>query len=323
MTDIVHVAVAVIMNQHNQICISLRNKDAHQGNLWEFPGGKIKQSETVEQALKREIKEELNLSIEASRPLIKINHSYSDVSVCLHVQKIQSYSGQAKSMEGQLIKWVDVSQLSNFDFPVANIGIIKAIQLPEYYLITGEFVDQKDFILKLGCALKKNIRLVQLRLKNENLAQVEDPQKLIDEVSIMCKQVNASLLLNLSEQWKKMIEFKNIPFSGFHLDSKSLMQGSKYPEDKIFSASCHNKKELEKALQLKADFVVLSPVQKTASHPDMIPIGWDEFSQLIENIDIPVYALGGVSADDLEIAQNNGAQGIAAISALWNGNKPI
>ena len=317
MTDIVHVAVAVIMNKHNQVCISLRAKDAHQGDLWEFPGGKIKHGEAVEQALKREVKEELNLSIEASRPLIKINHIYSGVSVCLHVQKIQIYSGEAVSVEGQLVKWVDVSQLSDFDFPAANAGILKAIQLPECYLITGKFIDQKDFILKLSHALKKNIRLVQLRLKNENLAQVENPQKLIDEVSLMCKQVNARLLLNVSEQWKKMIELKNIPFSGFHLDSTSLMQGSKYPEDKMLSASCHNEKELEKALQLKADFVVLSPVKKTASHPDMIPIGWGKFSQLIENVSIPVYALGGVSADDLQVAQNNGAQGVAAISALW------
>lgn len=317
MTNIIHVAVAVIMNEHNQVCISLRDKNVHQGGLWEFPGGKIEQNETVVQALKREVKEELNLSIEASRPLIKINHTYSDVSVCLHVQKIQSFSGEVKSMEGQLVKWVDVSQLAEFDFPVANIGIIKAIQLPEYYLITGKFIDQKNFIFKLGNALKKNIRLVQLRLKDGNLALVEDPQKLIAEVSLMCEQVNACLLLNLSEQWKKKVDLKKVLFSGFHLDSASLMNDAKRSEDKMISASCHNEKELKKALQLKADFVVLSPVQKTASHPDMVPIGWDKFSELIENTVIPVYALGGVSADDLEMAQKNGAQGIAAISAFW------
>lgn len=317
MTDIVHVAVAVIMNQHNQVCISLREKGVHQGSLWEFPGGKIEQSETVEQALKREIKEELNLSIKTSRPLIKINHIYSNVSVCLHVQKILSYSGEAKSMEGQLVKWVNVSQLSDYDFPAANAGIVQAIQLPKYYLITGKFIDQKNFILKLDKALKNNIRLVQLRLKNENLAQVGDPHELIAEVSLMCEKVNARLLFNLSEQWNKVIDFTKIPFSGFHLDSASLMSNTKRTEGKMLSASCHNEKELEKALQLKADFVVLSPVQKTTSHLDMVPIGWDTFSELIENIAIPVYALGGVTADDLEIAQNNGAQGVAAISAFW------
>ena len=72
MPDIVHVAVAVIVNEDEEICISLRHKNSHQGGLWEFPGGKIEQHETPEQALFREIKEELDLDIGKLRPLITI-----------------------------------------------------------------------------------------------------------------------------------------------------------------------------------------------------------------------------------------------------------
>ena len=147
MTEIVHVAVAVIVNDSGEVCISLRHKDVHQGGLWEFPGGKIEQGETVEQALKREIKEELNLSILTSRPLIKINYNYPDISVCLHVQTVKSYSGQAVSVGSQIVKWVNVSHLSNFNFPVANKPIITAIQLPERYLITGKFSSKKKLYL--------------------------------------------------------------------------------------------------------------------------------------------------------------------------------
>ncbi len=317
MPDIVHVAVAVIMNDLGQVCISLRHKDLHQGDLWEFPGGKIEQDETVEQALTREIKEELNLSIKDSSPLIKLNYEYSDVTVCLHVRKVQSYNGLAKGMEGQSIKWVAISQLSDFDFPAANAAIISAIQLPAYYLITGKFSDQNNFILKLTNALENNIRLVQLRLKNDNLAQVENPRQFIEDVSLMCKRMKAKLLLNLSEAWVESIDFNKIEFCGFHLDSSSLMNFSKRPSGELFSASCHNERELKKALQLKANFVVLSPVQKTPSHPEMEPIGWKKFTDLIEKVSIPVYALGGVSETDLHVAWDNGAQGIAAISAFW------
>ena len=133
----------------------------------------------------------------------------------------------------------------------------------------------------------------------------------------MCEQANAELLLNLSGNWLKSIDLKEIKFSGFHSGSMSLMRFSQRPEGKLFSASCHNERELEQALQLKADFVVLSPVQKTTSHPDMDAIGWQNFSELIEKIAMPVYALGGVSEVDLCLAWKNGAQGIAAISALW------
>jgi len=317
MTEIVHVAVAVIMNQHGQICISLRHENVHQGGLWEFPGGKVEQGETVEQTLEREIKEELNISILTSRPLIKINYNYPDISVCLHVQKVQSYSGLATNVEGQTLKWVDVSQLSAFNFPAANKPIITAIQLPERYLITGKFSSEKNFIYKLNNALENKVRLVQLRLKNEHLTQLENPHKLIRNVSVMCKQVDAELLLNLSEQWMKVINLEEIKFSGFHSDSMSLMKYSKRPEGKFFSASCHDEREVKKALQLKADFIVLSPVQKTSSHPDMNAIGWDKFSELIETAAMPVYALGGVSEVDLNLAWKHGAQGIAAISAFW------
>jgi len=317
MTEIVHVAVAVIMNQHDQVCISLRHKDVHQGGLWEFPGGKIEQGETVEQALKREVKEELNISILTSRPLIKINYNYPDISVCLHVQTVQSYSGQAMGMEGQVLKWVDVTDLSAFNFPAANKPIFTAIQLPERYLITGKFSSEKNFIYKLNKALENKIRLVQLRLKDDDLPKIKNPQQLIHDASVVCKQANAELLLNLSENWIKSIELKSIEFSGFHSDSTSLMKFSQRPEGKLFSASCHNERELGQALRLKADFVVLSPVQKTSSHPDMDAIGWQKFSELIEKIAVPVYALGGVSEIDLNLAWKSGAQGIAAISAFW------
>ncbi len=220
-------------------------------------------------------------------------------------------------MEGQVLKWVGLSRLLEYDFPAANAAIIAAIKLPECYLITGTFTDQKNFIWKLKYALKNNILLVQLRLKNNNFSQVDNHQKFIHDVSLICEQAGAELLLNLSEKWVSEINLKEISFSGFHVDSKSLMKFSKRPKGELFSASCHTEKELEQALQLKADFVVLSPVQKTSSHPDMKPIGWDKFSALTEKISVPVYALGGVSEADLYVAQEHGAQGVAAISAFW------
>ena len=317
MTNIVHVAVAVIVNVDNKVCISLRHKNTHQGGLWEFPGGKVEQGETVDQTLKREIKEELNLSIESSRHLIKFIYNYPDVTVCLHVRKVQSYSGHATGLEGQELKWVRVSQLPEFDFPAANASIISALQLPEKYLITGRFVDQNEYIYKLKKALANNIRLVQLRLKNDHLNQLENPQRLIEDASVICKQAGAELMLNLSEAFTLAIDLSDIEFSGFHADSLSLMKFSKRPEGKLFAASCHNESELEKALQLSADFVVVSPVQKTLSHPEADAMGWDSFSKLIDKTPTPVYALGGLSEADLITAWGHGAQGIAAISAFW------
>ena len=317
MSDIVHVAVAVIVNTNNEVCISLRHKNAHQGNLWEFPGGKVEQGETIKQALVREIREELNLEIIQSRPLITIGHNYNDKAVCLHVYKVILYQGEATGLEGQQVEWLPVSLLSAHDFPAANLPIIKAVQLPDKYLITGKFTDSDDFIYKLKNALKSGIKLIQLRLKENSLEDIAQLQFLLEQSAELCKQAGVNLMLNLSADYLDMIDLSQIEFAGFHADSKTLNSLSQRPRAGLFSASCHNMEELLLAIKLNSDFVVLSPVQKTASHPDMPAMGWPQFSNLIESSSVPVYALGGVSENDLETAWQHGAQGIAAISALW------
>lgn len=318
MPDIIHVAVAVIVNQLNQVCISLRHEDAHQGGLWEFPGGKVEHDETVEQALIREIKEELNIEIEHSRPLITIAHTYSDKQVCLHVFKVLSYSGEAQGLEGQQVKWVDVAQLSCYGFPEANVAIVKALQLPEKYLITGKFIDSDDFIYRLKKALGNDIKLVQLRLKRDSLQDMAQLQMLVEETSVLCKQAAAKLMLNLPAEFIDTLDLSKIEFAGFHADSRTLKTISQAPKGKLFSSSCHNAEELQRAVQLNSDFVVLSPVQPTTSHPEMQALGWQQFSAMLEGVSVPVYALGGVSENDMETAWSYGAQGIAAISAFWS-----
>lgn len=316
MSDMVHVAVAVILNEDDEVCISLRHQDSHQGGLWEFPGGKIEKHETVEQALAREIREELDLKIETSRPLITITHNYQDKKVCLHVNRVLHYSGRATGVEGQPVRWLPVNQLSGYKFPAANLPIIKAVQLPEKYLITGKFSDEDDFLTKLNNALNDDIRLVQLRLKDGDLNAGKVPA-LVRQVSSLCALAGATLLFNVPQNYMKSIDLSSIHFDGFHADSKTLSTLAQRPDGRLFSASCHNEAELLKAKALKADFVVLSPVQKTASHPAMQVMGWQKFSSLLETCAMPVYALGGVSERDMQDAWSHGAQGVAAISAFW------
>lgn len=317
MSDLVHVAVAVIMNKKNKVCISLRHENAHQGGLWEFPGGKVEPHESIEQTLAREINEELGVIIERSRPLITIHHSYADKTVCLHVRKVLAYHGQANGLEGQQVRWVAVADLLSYDFPSANLPVIKALQLPEQYLITGTFSDIDDFISKLHNAINKGIKLVQLRLKDDCLKDKTQTHMLVKKASHLCRQSDVKLLLNLSADYLAAVNLAEIEFAGFHVDSGTLMALSQREPGQLFSASCHNEDELRKAAQLQADFVVLSPVQDTKSHPEAAAMGWRQFSVMTENFSLPVFALGGLSEDDLEKAWSCGAQGIAAISAFW------
>ena len=321
MNNRIHVAVAVIVNQANEVCISLRHKNAHQGGLWEFPGGKLESEENIETALSREIKEELDLEIIDSRPLITIRYNYPDRQVCLHVRKVLNFSGVAKGVEGQQIQWVPIEKLVEYDFPKANAPIINALQLPEKYLITGGFYNAGDFFNKLNAALSLGIKLIQLRLKGNHLDKIKDVNSFISSVCLSCKQSNAKVLINLPTDLYDKLDLDGLEFAGIHADSKTLMELVSRPECLLFSASCHSKIELMKAEKLQADFVVLSPVKETSSHPGAKLLGWQQFESLVDDVSIPVYALGGVTSDDLEDAWLHGGQGIAAISALWDAEK--
>ena len=124
----VHVAVGVISDGADRILISKRADHLHQGGLWEFPGGKVESNETVEDALRRELFEELAIEITSQQPLLTIAHDYGDKSVLLDVWWIAAFRGEPRSGEGQPLRWVSVSELHQFEFPAANKPIIEAVQ---------------------------------------------------------------------------------------------------------------------------------------------------------------------------------------------------
>jgi 8-oxo-dGTP diphosphatase len=124
----VHVAVGVISDGADNILIARRAADAHQGGLWEFPGGKVEPGESVEEALTRELFEELALTVTACEPLLAIAHDYSDKAVLLDVWWVAGFSGQPHGREGQPLRWVAIDELRAVEFPDANLPIIIAIE---------------------------------------------------------------------------------------------------------------------------------------------------------------------------------------------------
>ncbi len=134
MTNRVLVAVAVILASE-KILLSKRHAASHQGGKWEFPGGKVESDESVEQALVREIQEELGLTVIKQQPFIVIEHDYQDKQVRLDVRLVSEYVGKAEGKEGQLIRWVKATELQDLDFPAANEAIVSGL----YEYLTTEY----------------------------------------------------------------------------------------------------------------------------------------------------------------------------------------
>ena len=119
------VAVGIISNDKNKILITRRAKNAMHGNKWEFPGGKVEFKESVYEALCRELKEEIQITVTAAEPLIQVPYNYGEVSVLLDVWKVIDYTGHVQSGEGQPFRWVSTSKLHQYTFPAANWVIIQ------------------------------------------------------------------------------------------------------------------------------------------------------------------------------------------------------
>lgn len=124
----VHVAVGVICDGNGCVLIAKRGKHQHLADLWEFPGGKVEDNESVSEALVRELNEELDLIVTAYKPFLTINHDYGDVAVLLDIWLVSEFNGEASGREGQVIKWAKISDLQQFDFPEANLEIVEALQ---------------------------------------------------------------------------------------------------------------------------------------------------------------------------------------------------
>jgi len=123
----VHVAAAVILDNRGNIFLSKRLSGVHQGGLWEFPGGKVEQGESVEQALERELYEELDIKISSTQPFISIPFDYPDKSILLDVFTVNQFDGVPFGKEGQETTWVELAAITHLEFPEANQPIVAKI----------------------------------------------------------------------------------------------------------------------------------------------------------------------------------------------------
>ena len=313
-----HVAVGVVENRRREVLLARRAVHVDQGGLWEFPGGKVETGESVADALARELNEELGIRVTRARPLIRIQHRYPNRDVLLDVWRVGAYQGAPVAREGQPLAWVSRQALSHRSLPAANRAIVTAIQLPSVYLITGEPGDGVlAFLERLERLLESGIKLVQLRVNS--LGPGRSRRKLIDESAVLCHRYSARMLLNGSIE-----EIREHGVDGIHLNGNRLRNLKERPlrTGMLVGASCHNEVDLRHAAEIGADFVVLSPVMQTASHPGSAVLGWESFNNLSDSAPFPVYALGGLSPQDLPEAFRRGAQGIACISSLWNAANP-
>ncbi|MGH8727311.1 MAG: Nudix family hydrolase [Burkholderiales bacterium] len=307
------VAAAVILRADGAFLFARRPEGKPYAGYWEFPGGKLLPGETALDALKRELKEELDLTIDEAWPWLTREYVYPHASVRLHFFRVFRWRGNAQGLEGQAVAWQRAGEISIAPMLPANAPVLRALALPPVYAITSaNEIGVDRYLERLKGAFEAGIKMIQVREKEMPLAKFRDfTRRVID----MASSHGAKVLLNSAH----LSEAESTGAHGIHLTAKNLIQRKARPESELCAASCHNAAELERAVALELDFVVLGPVRATQSHQEWTPLGWLDFSRLISAYPLPVYAIGGMRRDDIERACSHGAHGVAMIRGLIQG----
>ncbi len=307
---LINVAVAVVQRADGRVLLAERPRGKVSGGYWEFPGGKFDAGERAEQALARELHEEVGVEIDRAQPWLTYDHAYPDKIVRLHFFRVTAWHGTPHGREGQRVSWEDPAAVNVAPLLPANDRVLQALNLPLVYAITnvGKY-GVPEFMTRLDRALDRGVRLLQVR--EPGMA----PEQLVQfarRVVARARVYGAAVLIHGDES----LAVKS-GAAGVHLSSTALSRMSARPVLPLVGVSCHNAEELARATALGADFAVLSPVLPTASHPGAATLGWERFGALSNGYSLPVYALGGMQLDLLDTAMHRGAHGIALKSEIW------
>ncbi|MFS8138315.1 MAG: Nudix family hydrolase [Thermomonas sp.] len=310
-----HVVAGVIRDPLGRILLARRTEGRDLAGLWEFPGGKLEPGESPQVALARELHEELGIRATVGANVIRVPQQYPDKRLVLDVHEVRSYTGTPKGLDGQALAWVPPQLLASYAMPPADRPVVAALLQPDRYLITPRpSADDATWLAALERALAAGIQRVQLRAPE---CEPERWLRLAASAVGLCREAHAEVLINGDVGMAARLG------CGVHLRSMQLheLEGESLFDQhrkagQLLAASCHTARDLIRAQALACDFVVLGPVRATATHPGAIGIGWEAFAHMREQVSLPIYALGGLTMDDLEIARTHGAQGVAAIRGL-------
>ncbi len=315
MTSALAVVAGVLVDPLGRVLIAQRAATGSEAGKWEFAGGKIRPGETALAALRRELREELGIGVDAATALTVVRWRGAPRPLNLHAFRVNAWRGDPHAYEHQDLRWVAPSELIRYSMPAPDRPIRARLALPPQYLITPEPAGSDvAFIEEFARAIENPaIGMVSVRAKSRSgdaLAELAASclararARRPDLIVLIHGEVDLALRLG---------------FDGVHLSSAQLLQAALRPlaESAWVFASCHSPAELRVAEALGVDAATLSPIRATPLHPHSRPLGWRQFGAWSRSSFTPIYALGGIGPADLDRACAAGAQGIAAIRALW------
>ncbi len=308
------VVAALIEDACGRILLTRRAESGEHAGLWEFPGGKIEPGENAQQALRRELREELGIEAEAVRRVHRVRWHEAGRILILELWRTRIVAGSPRGCQGQPLRWFEPYAVRSLSMPPADVPLCSALRLEELYWITPTLAgpdasERSAWLRQLDLRLASGIRLIQLRIPG---LEGDTLESIAAAVAARCRDANARWLLNGSVEDARRLGADGVHLTGARLAAMSEAERRNAGE-LIIGASCHDSSQLACASGLQLDYATLSPLRRTATHPATEPIGDRRFTELVARCPLPVYALGGVGPADLDEVRELGAFGVAGI----------
>jgi len=308
---LVRVAAAVVLRDDGAVLLAQRPPGKAYAGYWEFPGGKLEPGESPRAALDRELAEELGIVVRRAAPWIVQEFVYPHAHVELNFFRVFAFDGEPVGHDGQAFAWRRPGAFDVVPLLPANTRVMAALALPPVLAITcAAELGEDAFLARARDAFARGLGMVQVREKDWTVARRD---AFVHALLPLARAAGARVVLNGTAE-----DARRLGLDGVHWTARALADARERPADLIVGASCHDATDLARAARLDADYAVLGPVRETRTHPGATPLGWDAFERAIAGTRVPVYALGGLAPDDLALALERGAQGIAMMRGAWD-----
>jgi 8-oxo-dGTP diphosphatase len=329
---------------HRQYWLERRPDSAHLGGMLAFPGGKCQPDESPQDALARELFEELGIQPQEPRLRMEIPWVYLAESndldgkqksrhLRLIVYQVEKWQGRLHGREGQSVtpQTLDCSRQSEWmsALPPANRGIVAALCLPPRIAITAACGSGDAGFVVWHQALVETVNALQQRFgssfgERSAIVQLRPGRELgitqwrAAVTTVQSMGLSAWVNADLDTAFECRADGVHLNRYRLALDAREALAGWR-AENRWVSASGHTLEEVRRANEVGVDALLISPILPTSSHPGEPGIGWAQFAALTREATMPTYALGGMSDSHLSQVQNHGGQGIAAIRGFWLG----
>lgn len=307
------VAAGILINSAGQFLLGSRPIGKPYAGYWEFPGGKLEQGESAQEALIRELNEEMGIQVKQASPWLTLRFNYPHADVELRFFKVTAWDGTLHGHEGQELAWQSIGQINVSPILPANGPILRSLALPTQINISN--------VAELGIALF----LARLETEWANEAAwvlIREPQlssieyaNLVKSVQQIARPHGGKIIIHRDIELARQLEIDCV-----HLASAQLSAMTERPQGMDWvSASTHNLADLQHVDRLGLDFAFLGHVNESQTHPNEAPLGWNGLETLCQyGWRFPILAIGGQNSATLATAQHYGAHGIAVLRAAWH-----